>query len=341
MDSAWHLERFAEFVKGVQLSGGTTPHVAMTVASMEELPAVTDKLWFAGCYALVYNWPTAERIYLENDPVTFDPFDFEMWFRTNRAGIALRKERKAVLLAERFTDSAASYLDYIPTVEDKPWFAKAQLGIPVYHEAFDDFTQHCKYMGRYIAIRWLEVMRRAFDLPGLEMPDMMSRDGQHPRRALAYLYPEDTEPLLGGNSPENLAVSDRAAARCLVDLASVGVAASYYDIQSLLCEYKQSFAGGKQYPGKSIDTEMDYHLKIYAHHWGTERASESRFSAIRERCFPEFCLGEKNGWTGVRPELGLVLQKYGYTWSDAVYDWSATKDLSQPVLRANGPGMLL
>lgn len=338
-DSDWHLERFAEFVKGVQLSGGTTPHVAMTVESMNRMgESMADKLWFAGCYALVYNWPTAERIFLENPYELFDPFDFEMWFRTNRAGIALRKERKAVLLAERFTDCAASYLDYIPTVETKDWFQQAQLGIPSYHQAFRDFTNNCKYMGRYIAIRWLEVIRRAFDLEGLDMPDMLSRDGEHPRKALALLYPEDSEALLGNNAPENLRISDRAADRCLVDLATIGVRANYYDIQSLLCEYKQSWLGGKQYPGKSIDTEMDYFEKLVGY-WGLEPAPA--FYSVREACFPAWSLGEVNGWQGVRPQLGRVLKEYGYTWSDAVYDWGATTDLSQPVVREDGPGGLL
>jgi len=56
-------------------------------------------------------------------------------------------------------------------------------------EAFDDVTSAIKYMGRYIVIRWLEVARRAFNLPHLAMPDLRSKDGDHPRKALALMYP--------------------------------------------------------------------------------------------------------------------------------------------------------
>lgn len=317
-----HFLHFAEFVKGVQLSGGTTPHVSMTVESMSRLEDPREKMWFAGCYALTYNWPSAERIFLEWRPDEFSELDFLLWTEEHWAGIPLRKERKAVFRKPFFAASLASYRTFLDTLS----FPES------YEEALAEFDRGCKYMGRYIAIRWLEVMRRAFDTAWV-MPDIHSDGGQHPRKALALIYPEHAEALLGGNKPAELRVSDDAAALVLLELnIQYGIETDYYTIQSLLCEYKQSILGRKHYPGKSIDTEMDYFRRVYTY-WGAEREQQSSFYSVRESCFPAWALGEVAGWSGVRKELGTVLADYGFTWSDTLYDYLATTDFATPVLR--------
>lgn len=318
-----HFRGLAEFVRGVELAGGTTPHVSMTVEMMDRLDDPLEKLWFAGCYALVYNWPTAERIWLEWRPEEVTYESFLRWTEQKWDGLALRKERKAVYGKPKFAECAVTYLG----------MAKRLVNADTWPSGYEDAFQllgPVKYMGRYIGIRWVEVMRRAFNTDW-EMPSILSDGGEHPRKALALLYPEEASDLLSGNSKRNLRIADIAADRCLVDMnLEYGVQTDYYELQSLLCEYKQSALGKKQYPGKSIDTEMDYFRRIYAY-WGEAKAEASFFYSIREACFPEWSLGEKNGWSGVRKELGATLVDYGYTWSDAVYDWEASHgDLRNP-----------
>jgi hypothetical protein len=331
-----HFRHFAEFVRAVELTGGTTPHVAMTVESMSRLTDDVDKLWFAGCYALTYNWPAAERLFLEVRPE--DAAGMLPWLEEHWAGLPLRKERKAVFRKPFFVESAATYADYAFIL------ASADSWPGTYNAAFASFVRSCKYMGRYIAIRWLEVMRRAFprDCAGWVMPDILSDGGQHPRKALALMYPAHAEALLGGNSPAELTVSDRLSSTLMVDLElTYGVKTDFYELQSLLCEYKQSALGRKQYPGKSIDTEMDHWNRTYAH-WGGVKQNESQFFAIRATCFPEWALGETDGrWWGVRPELGGVLADFGYTWSDFVYNYQKTEDFSTPVMNVSLNASLL
>lgn len=331
-----HFRGMGEFIRGVELVGGTTPHAAMTVEMMRRSDDMLEKLWFAGCYALAYNWPTAEKIWQEWRPHDFSPADFYIWLEENWPGLPLRKERKAIFRKEAFTQSAQTYLNFareLAFYDPADWPQE-------YENAFAYFLSSCKYMGRYIGIRWLEVMRLAFGLPW-EMPDVRADGGEHPRKALALLYPEDAPALLGGNRPHELAVTDLAADRLKVDLQiEYGIDASYYTLQSLLCEYKQSVLGKKHYPGKSIDTEMDYFRRVRAH-WGDY---PSAFYDVRARLFPEWSLGEVQGWDGVRPELGSIWSTYGYTWSDAVYDYRATAllgDFSDPILREGGVGRLL
>ena len=327
-----HLLHLAEFVKGVQLSGGTTPHVSMTVESMARLEDPREKLWFAGCYALTYNWPTAERIFLEWRPDDFSQVDFLMWAEEHWDGICLRKERKAVLRKPFFAESMSSYHAFMDTLS---WPES-------YEAAAEEFDLGCRYMGRYIAIRWLEVMRRSFSAgTNWVMPDIHSDGGQHPRKALALIYPDDAEALLGGNSARELLVSDQAAERCLLELnLEYGVETDYYTLQSLLCEVKQAILGRKHYPGKSIDTEMDYFRKVYAY-WGPEKQAGSSFYSVREACFPAWSLGEKQGWSGVRPELPGLLADHNIMWSDWLYDYKSTTDFTHPVLRDPTRGSLL
>jgi len=332
-----HFRHLAEFIRGVELAGGTTPHVAMTVESMSRLDDDLEKLWFAGCYALTYNWPAAERLFLEMRPVqAVHRPEISSFLEAHWAGLPLRKERKAVYRQWAFADSVIAYLLMArQMVWDKgEWTTD-------YGEAFRAFNDNTRFMGRYIAIRWLEVMRRAFpiDCAGWVMPDIHSDGGQHPRKALALIYPEEATALLGGNSTAELAVADRAADRLLVDLATeYGITSNYYEIQSLLCEVKQAINSRRHYPGKSIDSEMGHLTKVRAH-WGEDVHTD--FFSVRRAVFPDWSLGELNGWWGVRPELGGLIADYGLVWSDAVYDYAATRasgDFSNPV--QIGPALL-
>jgi hypothetical protein len=161
------------------------------------------------------------------------------------------------------------------------------------------------------------------------------KDGEHPRKAMALMYPEYHDELMGKNSLREVAITNYIAKLLLSDLKELyGVDTDYYTIQSLLCEYKQSCLAGKQYPGKSVDTMLAYHSKVYEY-WGEDEAQESELWQIRKNIFPSYVLGEVQGWNGVRNELGKVLLDHGYTWNDRDYDYVATTDFSNPVRRSN------
>jgi hypothetical protein len=329
-----HFVHLAEFIRGVELAGGTTPHVSMTVGSMSRIEDPLEKLWFAGCYALTYNWPAAERLFLELRPGEMTlPWLDEHW-----DGIPLRKERKSVYRKWAFLESATAYAAFARELMN------ASRWTETYEDAFGLFNDHTRFMGRYIAIRWLEVMRRAFpdQCAGWTMPSILSDGGQHPRKTLALVYPQYSQWLLGGNTAGELKIADAAADQCLLDLRlEYGLETNYYELQSLLCEYKQSALGRKQYPGKSIDTEMDY-FTLVRKHWGNR--SDSSFWDVRRVCFPDWSRGEfQDRWYGVRPELGAVLADYGYVWSDVIYAYNATKahsTFAEPV-RKHGSELLL
>lgn len=333
-DADTHLRYFAEFCQGVSWTGGTTPHMLTTVEAGRGLDQ-REKLWRAGCYGFVYNEPTAEILWKRWRPGEWTRDELIEWTRDNWKGIKFRKERKAARSPERLADCMTTYASWMNVVPKRDWFlSKSMDSNARYFAVFDDICNSVKYMGRYIAIRLAETYRLMFDLD-MSMPDLRPVEGDHPRKALALMYPEYESVLMGGNTTDEIEIVNNAVEQCRSDLKRLyGLEIDYYQMQSLLCEYKQSCLAAHQYPSKSIDSFLAYFNKVYEY-WGKEKASETELFKFRSNIFPAWTLGEIQGWNGVRDELSRTLIDYGYTWSDKLYDYIATKDFSAPVRRSN------
>lgn len=324
-----HLYHFAEFCAGVQKAGGATPHLPMVAETAYDLP-LEEQLWRGGCYVFAYNYATAEMLWRTWRPGDWDTPELVQWIRDNWKGLPLRRERKAVRSPEKLAACMESYVDWMYKIEDKEWFTSTSMDPVVrYEAAWDDVIPGVKYVGRYIAIRYLEFLRRVTGVE-LMMPDIRARDAKFPRQSLALMFPDFSDALLGGNSPEELEAVDFVATACKDQLDQLyGVDVDYYTIQSLSCEYKQSVIGKKQYPGKSLDSELVYWRRVYKHF--SDMSDGTEMFEARERAFPAYALGEKSGWDGARDELTRVLVDHGYTWSDAIYNYSETEDFANPV----------
>lgn len=333
-----HKRYFAEFCLGVQRAGGTTPHMLMAVESTRK-KGIREALWRGGCYAFVYNMATAEIIWKNWDPGEWTHDELVKWIADNWKGLKFRKERKAARSPERLATCMDTYYAYMLKVPYREWFWSDELDPEIrYRMAFDDICDEVKYMGRYIAIRWLEFVRRAFDVD-MPMPDIFPKDGDHPRKALALMFPEDEEVLMRGGNCDSAVNTVNLITKVLQAILKkdYSVDIDFYTMQSLLCEYKQSCLGGRQYPGKSVDTAVAYLDKVYEY-WGEDLKAGSEIWQYRKNIFPSFVLGEEQGWNGVRNELGKVLREYGYTWSDYLYDYAKTTDLANPVERVHEAG---
>jgi len=148
---------------------------------------------------------------------------------------------------------------------------------------------------------------------------------------LTILYPEYVDNLMGDDSTENIVISNRLGVETQARLKEMGVSLDLFELQVLLCDYKQSYVGKRQFPGRSQDSELSYYYKVKSH-FGD--AYKSRMFEARLDMYPEEVLGEVQGWSSVREELGKVLRGYGYTWSDLKYDYILSKDnLANPVER--------
>ena len=320
-----HWQKFAEFCHYEQLAGGPDPHMAL-VGEMSRGEPLEEIWWRAGCYIACYNAPTAEAIWKHwtAREVRMNPEGMRRWIRENWAGLGFRRERRAVRTPEKLGRYFVSYVGYMPLFKVH-YHPEAKFVSPgdAYEMAWRDL-QKVYGLGRYVALKILEFVTRYADAP-IALPDIRAKGGWSPRRALALLFPEDAEALLGDDSPRNVAIAED---RALQVLERVEEPLSMYNLQVLLRDYKQSAIGRRQYPGRSQDSEIFYGRKV-----------EDAFPDIklemwdaRKRLFPHWALGELNGWWEVRESLGDVLADHNYTWSDSLYDWHESKDnLAVPV----------
>lgn len=332
-----HWQNFADFCRLEMAIGGPDPHMKLT-AEMCRIDKCDwdESAWRGLCYLGVYNVPTAEKIWM-NWPfarASREPQLFLPWFTEHWQGITMRRERKSArspIKMAKYFETASQWLSAA--------IAKKKLGqgwisgsdhpnaLGRYELAWEDMQTSIYSMGRYIGFKYLEYGIQYLQFP-IELNDIRAKGGWSPRAMLAILWPDEAEMLLGGESPEEISVAEECAKKTKeIVLRDYGVELSFYNLQVLLCDYKQCYVGKRQFPGRSQDSEIMYHKKI-APYWG----EKTNMWQARSNIFPEKVLGEKNGWDFVREELGKVLYNYGYMWSDLTYDYNLSKDcLARPV----------
>lgn len=313
-------QAMAEFCRFDKMTGGPDSHMT-TVVKMSEGESLESKGWRALVYAAVYNVPMAQVIW-ERCPEPAGVRELASWVELHWRQIVLRRERKRCLLTPHklmtCLQSAADWLnvDRIQSAKsyDELWKAADEI----------------KFFGRYAKIKSLECLRR-MGLTEHMIPDLRAHDAKSPRQGLAILWPEYVDLLLhGGNEKYTvLATVENLASETIARLRrDYGVELNCYEMQTLVCDFKQVVHTARQYPGRSVDSEFTYYQKV-TDNFPLDR---SMFEA-RRALFPEWSLAEVQGWNGVREELGPLFVKQGYMWTDSVYDYNATKDLSQPVKR--------
>jgi hypothetical protein len=331
-----HWQQFHDFCYLDKKAGGPDPHMVCTgqIAKQRGL-GQAESAWLGACYVSVYNVPTALVINRRFPTAgsALDRMEVEAWLLDNWAGITFRRERKAVRSVEKLARCLSSAASYCLDVEGRlaAWMS-APTSASQYEAAYADVCGGVYGWGRYNGQKWIEYGRRYCDFP-VRVHDVRAKDGWSPRHALGLLYPEH-RPLLedGGDGPDAVREVEALAADARDTLAVVyGLELDFFELQVLLCDYKQCWVGRRQYPGRSQDSELDYVSKI-APHWGRDVFAEQ--FAARRVVAPRWALGELNGWEGVRKPLGAVLRDHGYTWSDSLYLWSASAaNLNSPAPR--------
>lgn len=322
-----HWQFFAEFCREELATGGPDPHMRLVghIAKTTGQDFYTTA-WSGLCYCAVYNVPTAVVLWKYwPHPRVLQAGERELakWLSDHREGIAFRRERKAVRSADK-AKLAKCLFSAAQWLEEKR--LSGGINWPDFEHAFED-TCRIYGFGRYIGQKYVEYCRRYLGTTA-QVQDIRAHDGWSPRAALSLLFPEHATVLNGGNSKEEIQLSESCAREAKERLSGdFGIQVDYYLLQVLLCDYKQSVIGRRQFPGKSQDSELEYDAKLTPY-WG--KCTEM-YSARAEIIHPK-ALGELNGWTGVRKELGYVLSEHGYTWSDRVYNYHLSRNnLSHPV----------
>lgn len=320
---------FEEFCIWDRAAGGPDPHMKVAGWLCKDEP-FADRMWAAGCYMGTYVVPSAEVIRAEfpwERAKTCDVAEFEDWLTKNWDGIVLRRERRAVKTPAKLAKYLASYAEWShDAMERAPWLVSLEMPSQIaYEEAWDDIQQVWG-LGRYIAIKGLEFMSR-YCGANSTIQDIRANGGWSPRKALSYLFPEFEQSLNGGNDLASVDLAESLALKAQDRLSDRGAILTPYEVQTLLCDWKQCYFGRRQYPGRSQDSEYVHAQKVFSYF----PEFKTRIWEARDALFAEEVLAEKNGWAGVREELGECQSIYGITWSDFRWDYDLSEDLLCPV----------
>lgn len=288
------LKEFAEFAKKEIAEGGPEPELAPIVHLVRNRTDV-DKVWAAGVYcshhcvpsamALLQAFPTPEEA-LEQEGKILEGFLADNWDY-----LPVRNEMRSHRMIEKRLQCLLDFADYSLR---GIWHPNKSTS---YAEVWTDSIGSVKYFGRYVAVKYLEFLRRMVN-PALVCPDIRAKHGWSPRAALAAIYPE-TEPWMSNrylNDDLTISKVEFYADKLISDLIEQHqLTISHFDAQVLLCEFKQ-FTHGTFYPGVSHDEEMDFGLIV------EQRFNIPEFWEIRKELFPASALGEIGGWVGKRKD---------------------------------------
>lgn len=321
---------FGEFCRLKTQVNGPDVHMRTAIAALDDMQLVRpDALWWLGVYTTFCSVPPGAATWARwDDPALLlavgDRFD--RWVDESWAGLPVRTQRRPVRSRAKLAECVRGMARWC--VGDG-----RHLGGLSYEDAWASVDGAVKYYGRYAIIKLLEALRRA-GYAQLEAPDIRPRGAWSPRRMLAYLYPDRAEVLNSkSDSAATLAEVNAVARDALALLESeLGRPSSYYELEVLLCNARQSLYSGTLYVGRTIDSELEYYEKC-RRRFSDPTAGRFDFFKMRRRTFPPECLGELQGWTGVRRELKTYR---GYVWSDLRYDWHktlASGDFDNPVRR--------
>lgn len=315
-------EFFADFCRWEMAVGGPDPHMATMIAMMPSESDPQARLWEGAAYVSVYNVPTAEAILREWTWQGARAGDVTGWLTEHWAGIVTRRERRAVRSPEKLGRCLQSLAGWVERVPGAPYYGPDPRAN--YERAWADL-ESVYALGRYSKLKLLEYATRV-GYP-LELPDLRAKGGWSPREGLALLFPTYETELMGADEPRNIRIAEMLAGVAQRKLATLDVHLNKYVLQVCLCDFKQEWVGQRQFPGRSLDSELEYDAKIRPHwDWATA------MYATRRILFPERALGEVAGWDYVRKELGTVARRHRYTWSDLRFDFLASKDhLGEPV----------
>jgi hypothetical protein len=331
-----HWRQFKEFALYELAAGGPDPH--MRYAGKAAFPYGWDEIiWRAGVYIAFYNFPTAEVVWQHwpyKDAATYDG-GVEAWLLEHWQGLKTRRERRTVRTPEKMAACLTGYLEWMKRL---PAVLKELPADPEdAYEALWEEAEDIPYFGRYATFKLLEFYRRYADV-NIRMPDIRPEGGYSPRLTMAMFGGFRLDPRSGGewlsreeayvNRPEALGRVDVAASLVLRRMQmELNLPIDYYLVEVFLCDYRQSWEGQRQYPGRSNDSELGYYEAIKPY-WGDRYTSELPF--LRGNLTPALCRGELGGWKGVREVLGTVLHEHGYTWSDLLYDYTNTLSFGNP-----------
>lgn len=321
LTSEEHFKLFAEFAKKEVAAGGPDPQLPIMSYLARELNE-REKIWMAGCYAATHCVPTAEALFssweIETIRLTSIP-EVAEWLKERWSGIAFRPERKSVFIPLHMARCMKSFAEWAG-------YSRPQgTGREVYDALWKDSNNDLRYIGRYMSIKFLELLRQ-MGVVQAALYDLRANGAWSPRITLALIMGAGYEWLRAKDeSPVTLKMVEEVAEKVRLRVAEK-IVLSPFAFQVLLCEYREMLAGGF-YVGCSHDEELRYARKVES------LFPRGKWMNARATLFAPQHLGELQCWDDIRKPLWKNFAKNQYIWSDIEYDYGATKDFINPARR--------
>jgi len=160
-------------------------------------------------------------------------------------GLPLSRERRN-LRGGRITQHLDSYLAHLHGQTQSTWLWEAVPPGATPTEAFGTLIPYLRRVwgvGRQTAFEWCEFVAKVGGLP-VEAPDAYLWESSGPRESLERLYNRGAP----APSPQWL---NTVAADCRAALAAAGVALTWWDFETVICDFKV-MCKGRYYPGQHI-----------------------------------------------------------------------------------------
>ncbi len=289
-----HWPRFAAFCKAELDTGGPDPQIDLLV-ELARGHSPLSQWWLAGCYAAHHCVPSAYAVW-SRLPISVNRMtqnDVEALLRKLWKHLPVRNEMRSHRMPEKRAACLVSAAQFARThARDNGTFWHS------YEDAWDAANDQIVYFGRYMAIKYLEILYRMTGEERFRLPDLRARGAWSPRRTLAMLWPKVR--VLGyedQNDAPDLVIVDTMAKKTRHHLrAKYGVKVSMFQLQVLLCEYREAL-NGSYYPGASHDEEMPFIRTV------EQRTVCRAVWRARKTLFPHDVLGEVEGWDGPRKAM--------------------------------------
>lgn len=293
----YHNREFEAFSRAELASGGPDPQVKIIAEAITRLGGSdVEKTWRAGAFISAYTCGAAAAIWAqlgwEDSSEMISAF-----LRMHGEYLPTRRERRTIWGADRvkWTKNLVSWSALAARVAE--WKDLA------YPALYDTISKNTTYFGRYATMKVIEVLHRA-GVVAAGQTDIRPIGAKYPRRTLAWLFGYDIGTIDSDRNDDMALATVNAIAE---DLKLKYAIESWFDFETLLCNYRQSLRG--KYPGRSHDRELAHWRKAEPYWRPETQARWIPFYEIRAQLFPHEFLGEIGGWSGARPELEAALTR--------------------------------
>lgn len=307
-----HAERYVEFSRLELLTSGPGPHRKVAERLARESP---DPAWAIGLYGMAYTTAGMEVLlrYFPDRGVFIGPDEVSVV-----APLVPHRDERVVngWGPKRLYEMLKRYQGWLLT----GGLEQAQQA-DSFDEAFKLVGGQLQHFGRFFGIKLYEALERTVGLPHFD--DIRPHNGHWARKSLQLVWPHH-DPYDNSKRGRDEAHGLANTLRFLAE--DNGVHLEWFEVESMLCNYRQG-CNGKKYPGGDVDGDLGFINQ------GRAKNPDLEFRSLqhREQVVPGWARGEVQGWTGIRSLLYPVMRDHDYLWSDSHYDWQESiQDLSTP-----------